>query len=240
MMIIDPSGNASMHGGDGKPMAVDFSNCSLRGASFGNARLDGADFSGAILRGANFKNAEVKNARFTNAVLTGVNLSDLNVPPETLADCIRDVAPEAMAKAGELKTRLESHQRWIATQGSEGQPAVLDGADLRPLQQLIANRRLGGLCLRNSIAIELDFSGSELQAAKFDGADLRGANFSKANLRGASFKGTKLNHAAFEGADLRALPLSGGANLTVDFTDSTLTEGQLVRAIRDADEPSQL
>jgi len=232
MMIVDAGGAVAMQGNNGA-MSVDFSNCSLRGASFGNAKLDGADFSGALLRGANFKGAELKNAKFANSILTGVNLADLKVPPDALVGCIRDVSPEALAKAAELKSLLESHQGWIATQGSQGKPAILDGADLRPLYQIFANRRLGGLSARKTLCIEMDFSGSELQAAKFDGADLRGANFSKANLRGASFKDAILTHAVFEDADLRALPLSNGGSLAPNFAGAIFSENQFLRAMMD-------
>jgi uncharacterized protein YjbI with pentapeptide repeats len=235
MMIVSSGGAASIQG-DGRPMSVDFSDCSLRGASFANAKLDGANFSGAMLRGANFKGAEIKNARFTNAILTGVNLSDLHVPSEQLVDSIREAGPDAFAKADALKAALEAHQRWIAGQGREGQPAVLDGADLRPLHQSFANRRLGGLSARNTTGIEIDFSGSELQAAKFDGADLRGANFSRSNLRGASFKGAKLFHANFDGAALGSLPLANGTVLAANFEGAELLERQFDGAVRESGE----
>jgi uncharacterized protein YjbI with pentapeptide repeats len=138
-----------------------------------------------------------------------------------------------MAKIDDLKLRIEAHQQWISTQGGEGSPAVLDGEDLRPLQNLFLGRRLSGLSARHVIGIGLDFSDSQLQAAKFEGADLRGANFSKADLRGASFKGAKLAHANFEGADLRALEMANGAKLMVDLAGAEITDQQLRDAVRD-------
>jgi uncharacterized protein YjbI with pentapeptide repeats len=215
-----------------QPHGVDFSNCSMKGASFGNAKLDGANFTGALLQGAIFKNAILKNSVFKNAVLTGVNLADLQVPPEALEGSIQDISAQASARFGELKSRLDSHQQWIATQGQQGRPAVLDGEDLRPLDKLLVGRPLSGLSARNAIGIGIDFSAGQLQAAKFDGADLRGANFSKADLRGASFRSAKLAHVLFDGADLRPLRLTDGAALSPDLTGAEVTDEQLHNAIR--------
>ena len=225
----DPDSRGSENG-------VDFSNCSLKGASFGNAKLDGANFTGAMLQGATFRNANLTNVVFKNAVLTGVNLSELQVPREALEGCVKDVSPEAMAKAGDLKARIEAHQKWIATQGREGALAVLDGEDLRPLQKFLSGHRLPGLSARRVIAIGLDLSDSQLQAAKCEGADFRGANFAKADLRGVSFKNAQLTHAIFDGADIRSLEMAGGTKLSPDLAGAQVTEVQLQNAVCDKDD----
>jgi uncharacterized protein YjbI with pentapeptide repeats len=217
-----------------QPHGVDFSNCSMKGASFGNAKLDGANFTGALLQGATFRNANLKNPVFKNAVLTGVILADLRVPPEALEGCVLDITAQAAARFDELQSRLAAHQQWIATQGQQGRPAVLDGEDLRPLHKLLVGRPMSGLSARNAVGIGIDFSGSQLQAAKFDGADLRGANFSKADLRGASFKDAKLLHADFDGADLRALQLATGTTLLPNLEGAEVTNEQLHNSIRES------
>jgi len=216
----------------GENSGVDFSNCSMKGVSFGNAKLDGANFTGALLHGASFKNANITNAVFKGAVLTGVNLDDLKLPPESLEGVVRDISPDARARVGQYKAALEGHERWITSAGKEGAAAVLEGADLRALEKLLSGRKLTGLLARKAIGIEMDFSGSELQAAKFDGADLRGANFSKADLRGVSFKGAKLAHARFDGANLGGLKLGDNNMLAADLTDAEVSEQQLQAAIR--------
>src|SRR6185312_5060295 len=214
----------------GTVTGVDFSNCSMKGASFGNAKLDGADFTGALLAGANFKNAKLANARFKGAVLAGVNLKDLAVPPEALEGAIADVTPEAAAKYDVLKARLEAHQQWIASAGAQGTPANFDGEDLRPLHQLLVGRLLSGLTARGAICIGLDFSGSQLLAAKFDGADLRDANFSNADLRGASLRATRLAHARFDKANLGRLALNNGGSLPPDLREADGNEEQFYGA----------
>jgi uncharacterized protein YjbI with pentapeptide repeats len=211
---------------------VDFSNCSMKGVSFGNAKLDGANFTGALLHGASFKNANITNAVFKGAVLTGVNLDDLKLPPESLEGAIRDVSAESLAQANQYKAALEGHERWTASAGKEGAAAVLDGVDLRSMGSVLSGRKLTGMSARKAIGIEMDFSGSELQAAKFEGADLRGANFSKADLRGVSFKGAKLAHARLDGANLGALKLGDNNMLAADLTDAEVSEQQLQTAIR--------
>jgi uncharacterized protein YjbI with pentapeptide repeats len=216
----------------GTTAGVDFSNCSMKGVSFGNAKLDGADFTGAILQGANFKGAKLTNASFKSAVLTGVNLKDLIVPPDALDGAVADVTPQAAAKFDRLKARLDAHQEWIASGGAAGAHANFDGEDLRPLHKLLVGRPLSGISARGAICVGLDFSGSQLQAAKFDRADLRDADFSNADLRGASLRATKLGHARFDRANLGRLPLNNGGALAPDFAEAEGTsEEQFYTAI---------
>ena len=240
MMKMGPDGFCiidhvdTSHGGRGvKPVGVDFSNCSMRHASFGNAQLDGANFSGALLDGAKFQGAKLINANFRGAVLTGVNLKDLAVTPEALEGCVLDVTPQAQAKFAALKARLDAHQEWILSGGRRGAAAVLDDEDLRPLHKLFAGRQLTGLSARRTIAIGIDFSQCELQGAKFDGADLREANFSQAELSGASLRGAKIAHAKFHSAKLNRLNLLSGEIVLPDLSGTESTEGQFVGAILD-------
>ncbi len=186
----------------GTSSGVDFSNCSLKGATFGSAKLDGADFSGALLTGANFRNARLSNAKFKDAVLAGVSLNDLGVPSAALAGAVTDVTPEAAAKFARLKAELEAHQQWIGSAGAAGKPANFDNEDLRPLQKLFVGRPLSGLSARARSASGSISRAGQLQAAKFDGADLRDADFTNADLRGASLRAAKLAHARFDKTNL--------------------------------------
>ncbi|HEY5337502.1 MAG TPA: pentapeptide repeat-containing protein [Rhizomicrobium sp.] len=236
MMYMSPDGISILNresASDGG--VVDFSNCSLKKASFGNAKLHGANFSGALLQGVNFRGAKLSDANFSGAVLTGVNLQDLQLPAETFKDCVTDISAQAQGKFDELRGRLDAHQQWIVTGGKQGNHCVLDGEDIRPLLQLVVGRPLTGLSARNAIAVGLNFSGCQLQGARFDGADLRDVDFTGADLRGASFAGAKISHACFNKADLRTLELSTGqarpANLcaavgSLDQFGGALLDGQ--------------
>jgi uncharacterized protein YjbI with pentapeptide repeats len=210
---------------------VDFSNASLKGASFGHARLDGVNFSGAILEGANFKNAQLSNVSFRNAVLTGVNVAELNLPPEAFEGCVLGVTAAAAARSGALIAMLEAHALCIASAAARGAQAVLDGEDLRPVRSNFAGKALTGLSARRVLAIGIDFSDSQLQGARFEGADLRESNFSGADLRGASFRHCKLGHADFDKANLGSLRLPGGKTLAPDFTGAEAVPSQFHHAV---------
>jgi uncharacterized protein YjbI with pentapeptide repeats len=188
--------------------AVDFSNSSLRNVSFRNARLDNADFTDALLQGAVFRGARLKNPCFRGAVLAGADLED--VPPQALSRCLPAPSPAARARAKGVMKALTGHHEWFVSAGRKGRPANIEGEDLRPLEGSLKGLCLAGLCARNVVAVSLDFSGCQLQAAKFDGADLRGASFADADLSGASFQDAKLAHAGFRNARIRDLVLCTG------------------------------
>lgn len=207
-------------------VGVDFSNCSMKCASLGHARLQNANFTGALLEGAVFRGATLVDTVFHGAVLTGVDLKELAVPPEALTGCIFDVSQQAVERAIMLAAALEAHQRWVASDGKEGAPAVLDGEDLRPLGGEFAGRLLTALSARNTIAIGVDFSQCQLQGAKLEGADLRDANFTEADLAGASFRDAKLAHAVFTRADLARLDLVHGGSMLPDFAGADVSVDQ--------------
>ena len=212
---------------------VDFSNCSMKRASFNGANLESVNFTGAMLQGAEFKGAKLANVTFRDAVLTGVNLADLKVGPDALEGAVTDPSAQRLARAEELKAMIDVHYDWIRTNGREGKPANFDGEDLRPLQSYLAGRHLTGLSARNAIAIGVNFAGCQLQGARFDGADLRDADFSDSDLRAASFRTARLSHARFAKADLRTLSLTGGRQQPVDLGDAMATTEQFAGALLD-------
>lgn len=231
MMIMGESGFSKVDHSKNGMGSVDFSYCSLRNTSFGKAKLDGAIFDGALMIGTSFRGAEITNASFVGAVMMDVALSELNLPPETFADCVFGVSAEAKAKAGALTERIAQHQQWVMTGGQEGAAAALDGEDLRPLAGLFAGRSLVGLTARGITAIGLDFSRSQLQGAKFDGADLRGVDFTGSDLSGASFHGARLVHARFDQARLGNLKLRNGEILSPNFFGADASPGQFHMAV---------
>ena len=236
MMYAGPDGMTIVDRGDlfknadGEATGVDFSNCSMKSVSFGHAKLDRANFNGALLTGAKFAGAKLTNASFRGAVLTGINLRELDVPPETLVDCVLDVTAQGIANAAGLLARLEAHYTWVASEGKQGASAVLDGEDLRPLGKQFAGRSLIGLSARQTVAIGVDFAGCQLQGAKFDGADLRDADFTGADLSGVSMKGAKLGHTKFDEAKLHNLRLLSGKIVPPDLTEAAATAEQFLGA----------
>lgn len=217
--------------GESATAGVDFRNASLKNVSFGNAKLVAPNFSGAILHGARFTGATFVDANFNDAVLTGVNLAELKVPPQALKSCILDPSPNAVSESKTLRDKIEAHTCWAETGGKDGKPAVLDGADLRPLNDFLKNRNLVGLSARDVVAIGVDFSGCLLQGAKFSNADLRGARFADCDLSGTSFKAAKLNHTQFDRARLGALPLQSGDALVTCLEETDAVSEQFNTAV---------
>jgi len=222
--VIDRNGSAS---------GVDFSFCSLRGASFESANLKDANFSGAFIHATKFKGARLGNATFEDAVISEVNLSELAVPASAFKNCVLPPPPEAEALVPHLLVRLQAHKRWTDSDGRIGSSAILDGMDLRPLGSAIGRFTLTAISARSVIAVGLDFSGAELQGADFEGADLRGAIFEGADLRGANFRNARLRHSKFVAADLRTLQMRDGSLRPCDFRGAELSAEQTADAVLD-------
>jgi uncharacterized protein YjbI with pentapeptide repeats len=127
---------------------------------------------------------------------------------------------------------LQEHERWVTTGGRDGQAAILDDEDIRPLSKSLKGRELTAICCRRVLGVGADFSGSQLQGANFECADLRDANFTGADLRGTNFKGANLSYATFDKADIRSLPMPNRA-LPVNFTDARFRQEQFARSVHD-------
>lgn len=190
--------------------AVDFSNASLRQASFRNAKLDHANFTDALLEGASFRGARMRRACFRNAALSAYHLEELSLPDNNLKSSLNAPSSTAQRRAPLLLAALQAHHDWFTSLGQKGSPATIDGEDLRPLGDGLKGLCLAGLSAREVIAVSVDFSGCQLQAARFDGADIRAARFTECDLSGASFLGAKRAHASFRGARIQDLTLYTG------------------------------
>ncbi len=207
---------------------VDFTNCSMRGITLRNCNLKGANFAGANLDGADFAGARIEGANFNDTILTGVNVEAMMLPPSVLARCVMSPTESAIARLDQIRVEIDGSHLWGITNGVQGRPAQLAGMDLRPAGSLFKARFLGGLTARNTMAIGLDFSESELQGAIFDGADLRNANFTGADLRGTSFVNAKLSHAVFDKAVIGDLELIRGSRRTTNFDGAQLEGTRIV------------
>lgn len=210
--------------------AVDFSSASLRHVSFRNAKLDNANFTDALLNGSSFRGARLRNACFRRAVVAGVHLDEILVPPQSLKTALMAPSPLALERARQLYGELLAHHEWFVSGGKKGEPANVDGEDLRPLSEALKGLCLAGLSARKATAVGVDFSGCHLQAAHFDEADLRAANFAQSDLAGTSFKQAKLAHASFKDADVRDLILCTGQVVCFEAEPSARLMAQLGEA----------
>lgn len=225
-------GGADIHvDRNGVAPGVDFSYCSLNGATFEGADLNRANFRGAVLIGTKFKGARMTGAVFDGAILSDIDLSEINVPKEALKGCMLPPNEAAINQIGAILFQLKSHQNWVESDGRRGTSAVLDGMDLRPVGRTLGRFKLTALSARRAVAAGIDFSCTELQGVNFEGADLRGANFEGADLRGARLQGALLHHARFLGADMRHLILKTGEVVPCDLTNSGFTAAQRAEAV---------
>jgi hypothetical protein len=138
----------------------------------------------------------------------------------------------------ELEEILREHERWVESEGEDGERADfwdanlsdedLQGADLSGAGLLDANLSdadLWGADLSGANLLFADLSDAHLKDADLFGADLWNANLRKANpigahlegadLRNATLWGADLTHATFLGANLRNADLGGTDGLRV-------------------------
>ena len=116
---------------DGRDGAVDFRDCSLRGARLSSAKLKGADFSGAMMEGADLHQADLRDANFKGAVLTGADMKGARLDGANLDNVVRDPAQAALARASDLMKLLEQSDLYTQSRGEQGRRAVFEGEDLR-------------------------------------------------------------------------------------------------------------
>ena len=220
--VIDRNGSAA---------GVDFSYCSLNGATFEGADLKDANFTGATIVGTKFKGARMTGVTLKGAILTDVDIAELHLPPEAFKECVLPPSRQAIDARQQILFQLTAHQNWVESDARRGSCAKLDHADLRPVAAMIGKYRLTAISAKHVIAAGVDFSCTELQGANFEGADLRGASFEGADLRGVRLKGALLHHAKFGGADMRPLQLKSGDILPCELADTAFSATQRAEAV---------
>lgn len=185
--------------------AADFSECSMRGARLVGANLKNASLRGAVIDNVDVRGANLENADFSDAVVTRVDLTRAKTIGAIMDRCLCDPGAEAGARAAGIFVKLAAHREWVTSGGKAGQPAVLDGEDLRPIVDL-AGAFLTAVSARNACLAGMDLRRISLQGALLEGADLRGAILRDADLRGANLTGANLRQADLRRAMFGALP----------------------------------
>jgi uncharacterized protein YjbI with pentapeptide repeats len=232
--------------------AADFSECSMRGAKLVGANLKNASLRGAVIDNVDVSGANFEAADFTNAVVTRVDLAKARILGSIMDGCLCDPSAAANARSAILLTKLATHREWVTSGGKAGEPAVLDGEDLRPLGGL-AGAFLTAVSARNACLAGMDLGRISLQGALLDGADLRGVNLREADLRGANLSGANLGQADLRRSLLSSLPFKidrekptalAHAKLRyadlreADLVGTDLSEVDLHRAKRSAEVPA--
>ncbi len=131
-----------------------------------------------------------------------------------------------------LKGILAEHERWVKSDGKEGEQADLTYANLQKAKLVRANLQGARLLFANfqgAILIETNFQGATLPGTNFQGAMLIGANFQgavlqDANLQGAMLIGANLQGAGLTDANLRSAKLGHATLREANLQDADLTD----------------
>lgn len=210
---------------------VDFSNCTLRRARLGKAKLTGCDFSGANLSGADLGGAELDDVNFDGTILTGVDLKKVKLDPERYASAVLDPSPAAVARAGAIRAAIESAETWAATSGGSGRLFVIEDADLRPLAADFADTHLPMSRFRKVRAIGCDFSKSLLTGSTFEDCDLREVDFSDADLRGVRFANCRMNEAVLRHARFGRVSFGEDGVRDTSFENCTMVNAEFLPGV---------
>ena len=160
--------------------------------------MDGADVGGTNFAGA----------RLTGAVLTDVSMEAARLDRTDLTGALRTPDAASKARAEALLESLKDAMAWAESGGVLGQPAILDGEDLRSLGDRLRGFRLPAVSAPGACFVGMDLRDTGFQGANLTGADLRCADLRGADLRGARLSGAILSKADLGGASLAPLPLS--------------------------------
>lgn len=191
------------------------------GTAFDESIISGSNFAGASLVRAvlndvkalnvNFRDARLEGAVFDRCEIAGSNFMGAKLQGADFSLCpgARRVLPEpALAVVAFLKSidqptldrHLDAHQRWLASNGRDGQRLVLTVMDLT--RKTVRGR---------------DLSGADLRNCRLDEARLHDTRLIATDLRGASLNGT-----VFRSCDLRGAKLDAKAILKMKLDDSRL------------------
>jgi len=168
---------------------VDFSNCDLRNTSFDGATINDVNFFGAQLLDADFSKCPEARASL----------------PDYAKMMVKLVESISTARLEEV---LAAHQRWLETNGEQGERLNMRGMDL-------AGRKLDGY----------DFSGTDFRGARLDRTSMKNVKLVAADLRLAS-----MIKANFTGSDLRGAFVSKGALSRAILVDASYDPAALAPA----------
>jgi uncharacterized protein YjbI with pentapeptide repeats len=146
-----------------------------------------------------------------------VEVAELN---ELSGDSAEHSAPQIAAiHQGELEEILETHKRWIESNGGEGKMADLSRAQL-------ASAYLQGADLRGANMQMANLYKADLSSAKLQESNLYKASFKAANLQGGSLISAELRSANLESAQLEKFDLRGA-----DLNDLKSYKGWIPRPV---------
>lgn len=148
------------------------------------------------------------------------------------------MAANAEQPSPELRTKLRASRAYWETNGVEGAPLVMPGADLRCLdlrEQVLASAELQGADLRNSlldsaVLVRGVFDGARMSGTSLFSADASKASFADTQLTGTHAVRSKWRRALLARADLTAALLDNADLRGAEFVGARLDRASLVGA----------
>lgn len=137
----------------------------------------------------------------------------------------KEIAYHEISK-DELKRVLENHSIWLTSKKVTGQPANLEGYNLRGAVLLGANLKnanLKGACLYGAYLKNANLEQANLVGANLRGANLRWVNLKEANLSGANLTRADLHESHLEETNLTGANLQMSDGLTQQQIDQAQT-----------------
>lgn len=137
----------------------------------------------------------------------------------------KEIAFHKISKDG-LKKVLENHSLWLSSKKVTGQPANLEGYNLRGAILLGANLKsanLKGACLYGAYLKNANLEKANLAGANLRGANLRWVNLKEADLSGANLIRADLHESHLEGTNLIGANLQMSDGLTPQQIDQAQT-----------------
>ena len=205
--------------------------CQFENKNLNELNLTGADFSGANLVGAKLMHAILIDVKFTGANLTGADLSSADLSGADLSGAdVRHVkfrdANLDMVKVVGTQFRSGDRQDDAAMFRNTKLTNIVFDPGLKLTEVGFINADLSyshfigvdlhTADLRQTTAIDTDFSGANLTKAKMKNFKLNRAiidsktEFEEANLTEADLSGMDLSNVDFEDVDLEGADLSDG------------------------------
>jgi hypothetical protein len=112
--------------------------------------------------------------------------------------------------AAELERLIDSHERWLDSEGRSGAVGDFSRTDLSGAQ--FRNRKLKQAWFRSTNLTGADFSGADLDSADLGSANLAHAHLEGTNLSNADLTNTEVAGARFDEADLDGVTFEARGN----------------------------
>lgn len=206
---------------------VDLSYANLRDADLSDTRLNNTNLNGSDLNGAQLSHAVLKNvslraAKMSEDLLEGLDKSQLDIGDEPSAVGYREMEAK-------VREQLDWHEKWINSNGADGQRAILDGLDLS--YHDLSGRDMTGVRMRAGKLRGARLKSCILVLADFGGTDLLDADLSNAVIIGANFAGASLKRANLTNAAAGEIPIrSKDGNDTGRLQKTNFQKANLVAA----------